>query len=45
MRDPRTGDRAAGVPPASLAFRLVVEIGFPELQNIVSNILNIFRMG
>jgi len=43
IRDPRTGGCAAGVPPANLGFRLVVETGFPGLRNIVSNFFNVRR--
>lgn len=45
IRDPRTGGCAAGVPPANLGFRLVVEPRFPKLQTIVSGIFNVLRMG
>jgi formylglycine-generating enzyme required for sulfatase activity len=37
IRDPRTGGCAAGVPPANLGFRLVVETGFPGMRAIVAN--------
>src|SRR5579859_346598 len=37
IRDPRTGGCAAGVPPANLGFRLVVESRSRGLRDIVSN--------
>jgi formylglycine-generating enzyme required for sulfatase activity len=43
IRDPRAGGCAAGVPPANLGFRLVVETGFPKLRNIVSNFFGVMR--
>jgi formylglycine-generating enzyme required for sulfatase activity len=43
IRDPRTGGCAAGVPPANLGFRLVVETGF--LKGIASNIFSGWRSG
>jgi formylglycine-generating enzyme required for sulfatase activity len=45
IRDPRTGGCAAGVPPANLGFRLVVENRFPELRGIVSDFLSSLRSG
>jgi formylglycine-generating enzyme required for sulfatase activity len=41
IRDPRTGGCAAGVPPANLGFRLVVETGFPRLRSFVSDVFNV----
>jgi formylglycine-generating enzyme required for sulfatase activity len=43
IRDPRVGGCAAGVPPANLGFRLVVETRFPKLRNIVSNVFGVVR--
>ena len=45
IRDPRTGGCAAGVPPANLGFRLVVETGFPKLRRIVSDVFSVPRRG
>jgi formylglycine-generating enzyme required for sulfatase activity len=39
IRDARTGGCAAGVPPANLGFRLVVETGFPGMRAMVANFL------
>jgi formylglycine-generating enzyme required for sulfatase activity len=39
IRDPRTGGCAAGVPPANLGFRLVVQQRFPLVWSAVSNFL------
>jgi formylglycine-generating enzyme required for sulfatase activity len=44
IRDPRTGGCAAGVPPANLGFRLVVDTGFPELWDIISDTFNTLRV-
>jgi hypothetical protein len=44
IRDPRTGGCAAGVPPANLGFRLVVETGFSELRDVISDIFNTLRV-
>jgi formylglycine-generating enzyme required for sulfatase activity len=39
IRDPRTGGCAAGVPPANLGFRLVLEDGpLPALRRIVEKV-------
>jgi formylglycine-generating enzyme required for sulfatase activity len=43
IRDPRTGGCAAGVPPANLGFRLVVETGFPGMRGMVSNFFSSLR--
>jgi formylglycine-generating enzyme required for sulfatase activity len=43
IRDPRSGGCAAGVPPANLGFRLVVETGFPRLRSIASGVFNVLR--
>ena len=43
IRDPRTGGCAAGVPPANLGFRLVVETGFPGMRGMVSNFFGSLR--
>lgn len=43
IRDPRTGGCAAGVPPANLGFRLVVETGFSGMREIVFNFLSSLR--
>ena len=45
IRDPRTGGCAAGVPPANLGFRLVVETGHPLLRGIVDNLVKTLRSG
>ncbi len=44
IRDARKGGCAAGVPPANLGFRLVVESGFPELRDVVANLLSALRI-
>ena len=43
IRDPRTGGCAAGVPPANLGFRLVIETGFPGMRGMVSNFFGSLR--
>jgi len=43
IRDPRKGGCAAGVPPANLGFRLVVEPGRPSLRALVSNFIGSLR--
>jgi hypothetical protein len=45
IRDPRTGGCAAGVPPANLGFRLVVETGHPLMRGIVDNLVKTLRWG
>jgi hypothetical protein len=36
IRDPRTGGCAAGVPPANLGFRLVVEVETGRLHRMLA---------
>jgi len=43
IRDPRTGGCAAGVPPANLGFRLVVEDRWPDMSGIVENFASLLR--
>jgi formylglycine-generating enzyme required for sulfatase activity len=43
IRDPRKGGCAAGVPPANLGFRLVVETGRPSLRALVGNFIGSLR--
>ena len=43
IRDPRTGGCAAGVPPANLGFRLVVEDRWPVTAGIVENFVSLLR--
>jgi formylglycine-generating enzyme required for sulfatase activity len=45
IRDPRTGGCAAGVPPANLGFRLVVEAEHRGVWAIVGDIIDSFRRG
>jgi formylglycine-generating enzyme required for sulfatase activity len=45
IRDPRTGGCAAGVPPANLGFRLVVETKHPLVWSAVSNLLRSLQRG
>lgn len=45
VRDPRTGGCAAGVPPANLGFRLVVETGHPLMRGIVDHLVKTLRWG
>lgn len=43
IRDPRSGGCAAGIPPANLGFRLVVETSQPAATVAARNIANLFR--
>jgi formylglycine-generating enzyme required for sulfatase activity len=43
IRDPRTGGCAAGVPPANLGFRLVVEHRWPVMSSIVDRLSGLLR--
>jgi len=43
IRDPRTGGCAAGVPPANLGFRLVVEHRWPVMSAIVGRLAGMLR--
>ena len=43
IRDPRTGGCAAGVPPANLGFRLVVEHRWPVMSAIVDRLTGLRR--
>jgi formylglycine-generating enzyme required for sulfatase activity len=43
IRDPRSGGCAAGVPPANLGFRLVVEDRWPVMSGIVANLVSLLR--
>jgi formylglycine-generating enzyme required for sulfatase activity len=43
IRDPRTGGCAAGVPPANLGFRLVVESKWPVMSSTLDRLLGVFR--
>jgi formylglycine-generating enzyme required for sulfatase activity len=45
IRDPRTGGCAAGVPPANLGFRLVVEAGHRGMRTIVGDFIGSFHPG
>jgi formylglycine-generating enzyme required for sulfatase activity len=45
IRDPRIGGCAAGVPPANLGFRLVVDTEASELRGVVSNFVSTLRKG
>ena len=38
IRDPRTGGCAAGVPPANLGFRLIVDAQLPAFYRIVEEV-------
>lgn len=42
IRDPRTGGCAAGVPPANLGFRLVVESRWPVMSSMLDDIFGVF---
>ena len=43
IRDPRTGGCAAGVPPANLGFRLVVEHRWPVMSAITDRLAGLLR--
>ena len=43
IRDPRTGGCAAGVPPANLGFRLVVEHRWPVMSAIAGRFAGMLR--
>lgn len=43
IRDPRTGGCAAGVPPANLGFRLVVEPSQPAVVTVVRSVAKLLR--
>jgi hypothetical protein len=45
VRDPRTGGCAAGVSPANLGFRLVVERGGSYPIALLEGALRLFRLG
>lgn len=43
IRDPKSGGCAAGVPPANLGFRLVVEPSQSVMADVVRNVSNLLR--
>ncbi|XSC45394.1 hypothetical protein ACF1BQ_004495 [Bradyrhizobium sp. RDT10] len=43
IRDPRSGGCAAGVPPANLGFRLVVEPSRSVATSVVRNVAKLLR--
>jgi len=43
IRDPRSGGCAAGVPPANLGFRLVVEPSQSVATSVVRNVTKLLR--
>ncbi len=43
IRDPRTGGCAAGVPPANLGFRLVVEDRWPAMSAVLDRVAGLLR--
>ena len=43
IRDPRSGGCAAGVPPANLGFRLVVEPSRPVVATVARNVAKLLR--
>ena len=43
IRDPKTGGCAAGVPPANLGFRLVVESSRPIVTSAVRSVAKLLR--
>lgn len=45
IRDPRTGGCAAGVPPANLGFRLVIDAGPAGLGRLVANLVTTLLKG
>jgi hypothetical protein len=43
IRDPRSGGCAAGVPPANLGFRLVVESSQPVAATVARSVAKLLR--